>query len=295
MEISSAPAMTAIFQALNRLLVGMFAVTDAPEAQRIYVSTPASPTSSRRMKRRDASCAVAAGFGVAAKQLRAFEGAPRSLRPSSAEPAGSTSCSALIMKKLAVLYATREGQTRRIAEHAASIARARGWFTDVFDVAELDDGWKLDGYASVLLAASIHAGKHEREMLQFVKRHRTELEGMPSALLSVSLTQANAEDPARAASVRLEAQKDVQRMLDDFYTSTGFRPTRVSAVAGALLYSRYNLLIRYVMKRIAKSAGGPTDTSRDYELTDWAALDRFIADFVGAASARSAETAQSLP
>ncbi|HEY6559888.1 MAG TPA: flavodoxin domain-containing protein [Polyangiaceae bacterium] len=198
------------------------------------------------------------------------------------------------MEKLAVLYATREGQTRRIAEHAASSVRARGWLTDVFDVAELDNEWTANGYAAVLLAASIHAGKHEREMIQFVKRHRTELEGVPSALLSVSLTQANAENPARSAEVRTRAQQDVQRMLDDFYTSTGFRPKRVTAVAGALLYSRYNLLIRHIMKRISKRAGGPTDTSCDYELTNWAALDQFIAEFVGAASVGSTETACSL-
>jgi menaquinone-dependent protoporphyrinogen oxidase len=33
------------------------------------------------------------------------------------------------------------------------------------------------------------------------------------------------------------------------------------------------------MKRIAKKSGGDTDTSRDYEYTDWAALDRFLEQF----------------
>jgi menaquinone-dependent protoporphyrinogen oxidase len=127
-------------------------------------------------------------------------------------------------------------------------------------------------------------------MIHFVKRHRAELEGVPAALLSVSLTQANAQDPTCKPEVRLRAHKDVERMLEDFYASTGFRPKRVSAVAGALPYSRYNPLIRYIMKRISRRAGGPTDTSRDYELTDWAALDQFIAEFIGAASVDSAET-----
>jgi menaquinone-dependent protoporphyrinogen IX oxidase len=30
------------------------------------------------------------------------------------------------------------------------------------------------------------------------------------------------------------------------------------------------------MKRIAKKAGAETDTSRDYEYTDWSALDRCV-------------------
>ncbi len=34
-------------------------------------------------------------------------------------------------------------------------------------------------------------------------------------------------------------------------------------------------LIRFVMKRIARSEGASTDTSRDYEYTDWSAVARF--------------------
>jgi menaquinone-dependent protoporphyrinogen oxidase len=33
------------------------------------------------------------------------------------------------------------------------------------------------------------------------------------------------------------------------------------------------------MKRIARKEGGPTDTSRDYEYTDWEAVDRFADAF----------------
>ena len=50
----------------------------------------------------------------------------------------------------------------------------------------------------------------------------------------------------------------------------------VKPVAGALLYSKYNPLVRFVMKRIAKEAGAAHDTSRDYEYTDWVGLDRFV-------------------
>jgi len=69
-------------------------------------------------------------------------------------------------------------------------------------------------------------------------------------------------------------------MIDVFEKETGWRPGHVLAVAGALAYSQYNFIIRFVMKRIARKAGAPTDTSRDYELTDWSALDAFIGDAV---------------
>jgi menaquinone-dependent protoporphyrinogen oxidase len=36
------------------------------------------------------------------------------------------------------------------------------------------------------------------------------------------------------------------------------------------------------MRRIASREGGDTDTSRDYEYTDWAAVDRCAVEFVEA-------------
>ena len=50
-------------------------------------------------------------------------------------------------------------------------------------------------------------------------------------------------------------------------------------VAGALEYSKYNPLKRWIMKRIAAKAGGGTDTSRDYDYTDWDDLQQFAEAF----------------
>ena len=68
-------------------------------------------------------------------------------------------------------------------------------------------------------------------------------------------------------------------MLKRFFDETGWRPTVVMPVAGALSYSHYNFLVRFVMKQIAKKEGSGTDTSRDYEYTDWDALDAFVKEF----------------
>jgi menaquinone-dependent protoporphyrinogen oxidase len=48
----------------------------------------------------------------------------------------------------------------------------------------------------------------------------------------------------------------------------------------ALRYTRYNSLVRLVMRQISKKEGGDTDTSRDYEYTDWGAVDRFAVEFL---------------
>jgi menaquinone-dependent protoporphyrinogen oxidase len=69
-------------------------------------------------------------------------------------------------------------------------------------------------------------------------------------------------------------------IVDKLLAETGWRPRRIELVAGALLYTRYNFLVRFVMRQISKAEGGDTDTSRDYEYTDWAAVDRFALEFV---------------
>ena len=180
------------------------------------------------------------------------------------------------MKPVAVLYATREGHTRRIAGRVAADLRARGFNIDFKNLRENEAEIHPIDYGAVVLAASVHAGKHEREMVRFVKKHRAELEQLPTAFLSVTLSEAGVEMPDATPEKRLRFSADVQKMMDKFFEATQWRPQRVKPVAGALVYSRYNPWMKFVMKRIAKQAGASTDTSRDYEYTDWVGLDHFV-------------------
>lgn len=181
------------------------------------------------------------------------------------------------MKPVLVAFATREGQTRKIAEHVANTIRARG---DQAEVLDLGSAARVDidpnAYAAVVLAASVHLGRHEREMVEFVKTHHEQLEQVPTAFLSVSLSEAGVEDMTATFESRSKAAIDVKKMVDDFCHQTGFHPSRVWPVAGALMYSRYGALVRFVMRRIARSAGQSTDTTHDHEYTDWKGLHRFV-------------------
>jgi menaquinone-dependent protoporphyrinogen oxidase len=179
------------------------------------------------------------------------------------------------MKPVGVFYATREGHTHKIAERVAEDLRKRGWETDAVDLrgeAAID----LKDYSAAILAASVHIGRHEPEMVEFVKQHRAELEAMPAAFLSVTLSEAGVERATATPEEHVRFVADVQGMLDRFFKETGWHPQHVKPVAGALLYTQYNFLIRFVMRHIARKAGAATDTSRDYEYTDWVALDHFV-------------------
>jgi menaquinone-dependent protoporphyrinogen oxidase len=182
------------------------------------------------------------------------------------------------MKPIAVPYATREGHTRRIAERITTRLRKRGLNVCIHNVRSLAD-FTVRRHEAALLAASVHAGKHEREMVNFVKQHRRELDTLPTAFLSVTLRQAGVESPGSTPQQHTRYVADVNKVLDLFFKQTGWHPGHVKPVAGALLYSKYNRLVRFLMKRIAKKAGTGTDTFRDYDYTDWAALDGFADEF----------------
>jgi menaquinone-dependent protoporphyrinogen oxidase len=67
--------------------------------------------------------------------------------------------------------------------------------------------------------------------------------------------------------------------VDEFLARTGWKPGESTSFAGALRYRKYNPVIRLLMRLIVGMAGGETDTSRDYEYTDWQAVERFAVRF----------------
>ena len=178
--------------------------------------------------------------------------------------------------KAAVFFATREGQTRKIAERVAADIRAHGVDTDVVDVRTLRSPIDWSQYAMACVAASVHRGHHEREVIAFARRYREPLSQLRAVFLSVTLSEAGAEDPAAPPDRRAQAAADARRMIDVFIAETGWRPARTLPVAGALAYTRYNFLVRFAMKRIARQQGASTDTSRDHEFTNWPAVDAVV-------------------
>src|SRR5690606_38645596 len=118
----------------------------------------------------------------------------------------------------------------------------------------------------VFVGAPVYAGNYLPPIVRFVREHRDFLQRVRSAFFSVNLAIASHTNDGRAETLEL---------VEKFIERTGWHPDRVELIAGALNYSRYNFLIRFVMRSIARKAGGDTDTSRDYEYTDWSAVDRF--------------------
>ena len=171
------------------------------------------------------------------------------------------------MARILIPFATAEGQTARIAEVVAEVVRARGHDADVVDIKTLQNTVP-SGYDAVIVGASIHMGKHDKHVVEFVKENHETLANLPSAFFSVSLA---------AHGDTHEAEGYVDR----FELESGWRPDTVAMFGGALLYTQYGFIKRHMMKRIAQDKPGQlgVDTSRDYVYTEWDAVKRFAEHF----------------
>jgi menaquinone-dependent protoporphyrinogen oxidase len=175
------------------------------------------------------------------------------------------------MARILIVYGTTEGHTAQIADRMAKVIRVEGHEVVLQDSKEVRKQALIGELDGIIVGGSVHAGNHQSSLREFVKRNRELLERVPSAFFSVSLT---ASDPDEEAAI------ETQTVLDKFFSETGWRPQRVETMAGALVYTQYNVFIRHMMKLIVKRQGRTElDTSHDYDFTDWDGVERFAREF----------------
>ena len=169
------------------------------------------------------------------------------------------------MLRVLIPYGTTEGLTAKISEFVADVIRGHDHKATVVDI-KGSRVPKLEGYDAVIVGASIHMGKHEDYVLDFVRENRDALERLPSAFFSVSM----------AAHDDIE---EAEGYIEEFVRESGWRPARVGLFGGALLYTQYGFIKRHLMKKIARDKGNP-DTSRDYVYTEWDGVKYFVEEFL---------------
>ena len=168
-----------------------------------------------------------------------------------------------------ILYATTEGHTARIVERIAQRLRDKGHIAETRRADAMPANLDPVSYDGIIVGASIHYGHHPGYLYALVRRQRAALTARPSAFFSVSLS-------AGGPGARPEA---AQRYLETFLRRVDWHPPQTATFAGALQYSKYGTFKKLLMRLIVGHAGGNTDTTRDYEYTDWDAVARFADAF----------------
>ena len=172
------------------------------------------------------------------------------------------------MSRILVLQYSRDGQAARIASRIARVLEASGHRTEVLPADAPSLAADIDECDALIVGAGVRYGRHGGDFERVVKQHREALGHKPNAFFSVSMAMAG-DSPNR---------DEARRYVDNMIARTGWHPDRTVLFAGALRYTAYNPFIRWMMRQIAKRTGRATDTTRDYEFTDWAEVDRFARD-----------------
>lgn len=177
--------------------------------------------------------------------------------------------------KILVVYATTEGQTRKVARHVFDWLAAAGHAAELIPAAEAGD---LDpaGFDAVTVAGSVHGGRYQAELVRWAKAAAPGLARVPTLFLSVSLT---------AAGRDAQEWDGLRGCVARFAAETGWTPARVEHVAGAFRFSEYDFFRTWAMRWIAAQRDEGVTPGVDHEYTDWAALEAVLKDWTGALAA----------
>lgn len=164
-----------------------------------------------------------------------------------------------------VIFAGWHGQTEIIARKLGLLAQRRGYFSETLSADEAGHRTDVATFDHIVVCAGVHMKKHHREARHFIASHLDTLAARRSSFVSVSLS---------AAALAGDDRSSIEKVVDDYLRNTHWMPANVLLVGGALHYTRYGWLTRWMMRRNSERQGGPVDTTRDYELTDWPRLER---------------------
>ncbi len=171
--------------------------------------------------------------------------------------------------RVLILFATREGQTQKVATRIAAYLDRAGAKPELVNAGDgaATDRLNLDAFDLLVFGASMHAGGIESELVDFINRNAAQIQAQANSFFLVLLSAAT-QDPKLRASWLADARARMSAQLKVSFPDP-------EMIAGALRYSKYPLPLKWVMKRIAKQAGEGTDISRDYEYTDWQQVERY--------------------
>lgn len=159
--------------------------------------------------------------------------------------------------KTAIFYLSNDGQTKKIAENLAIEFE----HCEIFSLREKKEisTQELAQFDCIIVGASIRYGHFDPLLDSFIRQHCDLLNHKKTAFFSVNLT---ARKPNRNTP---ETNVYTRKLL----ARIAWKPSFVAVFAGALRYPRYGWLDKIMIRFIMTITGGETDTSKEYEYTDW--------------------------
>lgn len=178
-----------------------------------------------------------------------------------------------------LLYATRDGQTRRIVERLASRWQKGHVAYALHDLSEQrvdPHGWPLP--ATVVVIAPIRFGFHLPPIERFLRAYKKILENQRLVMVSINLTARKPE----------KNTPETNPYYKKWVKKHKFSPVLGAVLAGKLNYSLYKTWEKWVIRFIMFLTGGPTHFDAIVDYTPWDRVDDLANQIASLSSAKEA-------
>ncbi len=161
-----------------------------------------------------------------------------------------------------IIYSTTDGQTIKICNKLAEENSNENVKLCPLNDAIQED---LNSYNKIIIGASIRYGKHNQNVLNFVKKNIKILSNVKTAFFSVNVV----------ARKKKKSTPSTNPYVIKFIKKTKWKPTKIGVFAGKVDYPSYRLFDKHIIRFIMWLTKGPTDISKSYEFTNWDEVKKF--------------------
>ncbi|MDO4781951.1 MAG: menaquinone-dependent protoporphyrinogen IX dehydrogenase [Capnocytophaga felis] len=171
------------------------------------------------------------------------------------------------MEKSVIIYASVDGQTKKICEHIKEVLLSKNQKAEIIPITDFREN--LNDFDKIILASSIRYGKHNQDIVKLIDENHELLNAKKSAFISVNLVARKAE----------KRQADTNPYVIKFLNKIKWKPTEVEVFAGKINYKLYGFLDKLIIKLIMTITKGPTSSDAEIEYTDWDNVTSFAERF----------------
>ena len=176
-------------------------------------------------------------------------------------------------KRITIAYATRDGQSERIAQRIAASLNKSGATATIHPLSRTTPPTvEAQSHANVAVLP-VRYGRVLPEGAEFLEVYASRERAPPLALAVVNLV---ARDKSRRTP---ETNPYLRKTL----ARHKLKPALATAFAGRLNYPKYGFIDKQMIRLIMAMTGGVTDGRSDIEYTDWAQIDDFAQAIVALA------------
>ena len=166
-------------------------------------------------------------------------------------------------EKSVIIYSTVDGQTLKICNKLKEQFEEQSQDVSLFSVDDFNE--EISNYDKIIIGASIRYGVHNKSIIEFINKNKTELDTKKTVFFSVNLV---ARKPEKNAP-------DTNPYVIKFFKNIDWKPTVVEVFAGNLDYQKYPFFDRIMIQFIMWITKGPTDSKAKIEYTNWDSVKEF--------------------